>query len=245
MVRRSVDAYRVLSSESRVAILRLLEDRGTPLSVETVAEEVGLHVNTVREHLDRLVMAGFASRAPEIRHTRGRPRMLYRSTAREATSDLDERVREELLRVLLVGTDPHPLPTEARERAEHAGEVWAAHYPCDTAGRDAGTRESQLAALHDHFRALGFEPAPGSDGLTLRLQHCPFAELQDEDGDVVCRIHLGLTRGMLVRHAGPLTVDRIVRVGQGCEVRLRERAPRAASGPGAASSVPPAVATAR
>jgi predicted ArsR family transcriptional regulator len=225
MVRRSVDAYRVLSSESRVAILRLLEDRGTPLSVEAVAEEVGLHVNTVREHLDRLVMAGFASRAPEIRHTRGRPRMLYRSTAREATSELDQRVRDELMRVLLAGA--HPRPERARERAEHAGEVWAAHYPCETAGRDQGTRESQLTALHDHFRALGFEPAPGTDGLTLRLQHCPFAELRDEDGDVVCRIHLGLTRGMLARHAGPLTVDRIVRVGQGCEVRLRERAPRA------------------
>jgi predicted ArsR family transcriptional regulator len=224
MVRRSVDAYRVLSSESRVAILRLLEDRGTPQSVETVAEEVGLHVNTVREHLDRLVMAGFAARAPEVRHTRGRPRMLYRSLARDAIAELDQRVRDELTRVLLAG--PHPRVEDAQVRAEHAGEVWAEHYPCDTAGRDAGTRESQLAALHDHFRALGFEPEPGSDGLTLRLQHCPFAELEEEDGDVMCRIHLGLTRGMLMRHAGPLTVDSIVRVGQGCEVRLRERTQR-------------------
>lgn len=242
MVRRSVDAYRVLSSESRVAILRLLEDRGSPLSVDTVAEEVGLHVNTVREHLDRLVMAGFASRAPEIRRTRGRPRMLYRSTARDATDELDQRVRDELMRVLLAGS--HPRPEAAKERAEHAGEIWASHYPCDTAGRDQGTRESQLTALHHHFRALGFEPASETEGLTLRLQHCPFADLQEEDGDVVCRIHLGLTRGMLARHAGPLTVDRIVRVGQGCEVRLRERTPRAVGSRPDGGRVPAAAATA-
>ncbi|MBC7291927.1 MAG: helix-turn-helix domain-containing protein [Actinotalea sp.] len=220
MVRRTVDAYRVLSSESRVAILRLLEERGTPVPVETVAAEVGLHVNTVREHLDRLVVAGFAARAPEIRHTRGRPRMLYRSIATEATNDLDHRVRDQLMSILLTG---YPRPDEARARAEQAGETWAAHYPCETAGRDAGTRESQLAALHDHFRALGFEPAPEDGGLTLRLRHCPFAELRDAGGDVICRVHLGLTRGMLERHEGPLTVDRIVRVGDGCEVRLRER----------------------
>ena len=226
MVRRSVDAYRVLSSESRVAILRLLEERGTALPVETVAEEVGLHVNTVREHLDRLVVAGFAARAPEIRRTRGRPRVLYRSTAAEATTELDQRVRDQLMGVLLAG---YPGPDEARARAEQAGETWAAHYPCETAGRDQGTRESQLAALHDHFRTLGFEPVPGDDGLTLRLQHCPFADLRDGSGDAVCRVHLGLTRGMLARHDGPLTVDRIVRVGHGCEVRLRERAPAAAA----------------
>ncbi|WP_225753605.1 metalloregulator ArsR/SmtB family transcription factor [Actinotalea sp. Marseille-Q4924] len=220
MVRRSVDAYRVLSSESRVAILRLLEERGTPLPVETVAEEVGLHVNTVREHLDRLVVAGFADRAPEIRRTRGRPRMLYRSTAADASTELDQRVRDQLMKALLSG---YPHPDDARVRAEQAGEAWAAHYPCDTAGRDEGTRASQLTALHDHFRALGFEPAPGTDGLTLRLLHCPFADLRDENGDVVCRVHLGLTRGMLARHEGPLTVDRILRVGSGCEVRLRER----------------------
>ncbi|EYR62011.1 transcriptional regulator [Actinotalea ferrariae CF5-4] len=221
MVRRSVDAYRVLSSESRVAILRLLEERATPLPVETVAEEVGLHVNTVREHLDRLVVAGFAARAPEIRRTRGRPRMPYRSTAAEATDELDQRVRDQLMRVLLTG---FPEPEAAAARAEEAGEAWAADYPCETAGQDAGTVESQLAALHAHFGALGFEPDAEDDGLTLRLRHCPFAELREGNGDVVCRVHLGLTRGMLARHAGPLTVDRIVRVGQGCEVRLRERA---------------------
>lgn len=226
MVRRSVDAYRVLSSESRVAILRLLEDRGEPLPVEEVAEAVGLHVNTVREHLDRLVVAGFADRAPEIRHTRGRPRMLYRSTATEATTELDQRVRDQLMRVLLSG---YPRPEEARARAEQAGEVWASHYPCETAGRDEGTRASQLAALHDHFRALGFEPAPDTDGLTLRLQHCPFADLRGQDGDLVCRVHLGLTRGMLARHEGPLAVDRIVCVGEGCEVRLRDRSVTAAA----------------
>ena len=75
-----------------------LQARTTPATVEDVAAEVGLHVNTVREHLDRLVAAGFVASEPEVRTTRGRPRLLYRSVERAAAATLDDRARDHLAR---------------------------------------------------------------------------------------------------------------------------------------------------
>ncbi|GGC10906.1 helix-turn-helix transcriptional regulator [Cellulomonas carbonis] len=230
MARRATDAYRVLSCESRQTILRLLQDHGAPMGVEDVAAGVGRHVNTVREHLDRMVGAGFLERSPEVRTTRGRPRMLYRALPVAPVTDPDQAVRDQLVRVLLAGYGTER--GSRRPMAEEAGERWALDFPCTTAGHDDGTADSQMTALERHFRDLGFSPVLDRSARSLRLEHCPFADLVTEHGDVVCGVHLGLARGMLARHEGPLTVDSIGRRDGACEIRLRERqdvaAPRAA-----------------
>lgn len=222
MGRPATDAYRVLSCESRQAILRLLQENGTRMGVEDVARGVGRHVNTVREHLDRMVAAGFLDRAPEVRTTRGRPRMLYRALPTARVGDPDQPVRDQLVRVLLSEYGRPAVPR--RPAAEEAGERWALDFPCPTAGHDEGTADSQMVALDNHFRGLGFDPVLDPASRTLRLGHCPFADLVTEHGDVVCGVHLGLARGMLARHEGPLTVDRIARRDGACEIVLRERA---------------------
>uniref|UniRef100_UPI0018ABC283 helix-turn-helix domain-containing protein n=1 Tax=Cellulomonas hominis TaxID=156981 RepID=UPI0018ABC283 len=99
--RAAVDAagrHRALSSPSRTAILAVLRAEGAALAVERVADLVGLHVNTTREHLEVLVAAGLASRTAEARATRGRPRTLY--TARgPAGPDGEPWLRDQLSRV--------------------------------------------------------------------------------------------------------------------------------------------------
>ena len=39
----------------------------------------------------------------------------------------------------------------------------------------------------------------------IRLRHCPFLELAEEYGDLVCRIHLGLMQGALAELRAPVT----------------------------------------
>lgn len=88
MAVRTLEAHRLLSCGSRLEILRLLADAGGALTVEVIGAHVGLHANTVREHLDRLLAAGFVSRTAEVRVTRGRPRMLYRLTTEAPLAEL-------------------------------------------------------------------------------------------------------------------------------------------------------------
>ncbi|WP_149205296.1 helix-turn-helix transcriptional regulator [Actinotalea subterranea] len=217
MTERRLSAYRALASESRVEILALLQQRGEPVPVDEVASSVGLHVNTVREHLDRLVASGFVERQPEVRTTRGRPRMLYRSVDRAAAATIDARAREHLTRMLLEGYG-RPL-TSAGCAAEQAGEQWAEDFPrlCQApvpdqalAPRDGTEPEAlwvQLAALEQHFEDLGFAPEADAEQLEIHLRRCPFYDLARERTEVVCGVHLGLARGVLAHEGGPLRAE--------------------------------------
>ena len=246
MVDHRVSAYRALASESRVGILHVLQQRGEALPVDEIAPAVGLHVNTAREHLDRLVASGFVHREPEVRTTRGRPRMFYRSVDRAAAATIDGRAREQLARMLVDGYGrAMDSPAEA---AQAAGERWAdelvrgrsAARPAATATSDRSPGDEadpsadcpvdhqaawvQLAAIEQHFEDLGFEPEADLQALQVHLRRCPFIELARERTEVVCSVHLGLARGVLAHEGGPLVADRLEPfVGpRHCVLHLRE-----------------------
>src|SRR5437870_9707639 len=67
--------------QSRAHVLDLLRAAGSPAGVRDIADQAGLHPNTARFHLDALVDAGLAARAPKERTTPGRPSMAYRAVA--------------------------------------------------------------------------------------------------------------------------------------------------------------------
>ena len=73
--------HRVLAGVSRVAVLQALRAGAGSLDVQAIAEQVGLHTNTVRSHLDQLMEAGLVESAVQERTTPGRPRLLFRATA--------------------------------------------------------------------------------------------------------------------------------------------------------------------
>ncbi|WP_258726342.1 helix-turn-helix transcriptional regulator [Cellulomonas sp. NS3] len=267
MVDRRASAYRVLASDKRVAMLHLLQRAGGPMTVDALADAVGLHVNTAREHLDQLVASGFVAREPELRRTRGRPRILYRSLERAAAVTTDAWAREQLVHVLVAGYGRRLGSVESA--AETAGHAWgatlapspvedpAAHtrsdsdvprcaeiLPDERPGPDsAGTavvaplEQAQLAALEQHLEDLGFAPDACTDGLEVRLNRCPFVDLARERPEVVCSVHLGLSRGVLAQRDGLLVADRLERVpgAQRCVLHLARRAVGEPAQPGAAA----------
>ncbi|MBB2922826.1 metalloregulator ArsR/SmtB family transcription factor [Cellulomonas cellasea] len=275
MVDRRASAYRVLASDKRVAMLHLLQRTGGPMTVDTLADEVGLHVNTAREHLDQLVASGFVAREPELRRTRGRPRILYRSLERAAAVTTDAWAREQLVHVLVAGYGRRL--GSAESAAETAGRAWGAtltpSLPDEGSADDRGPGSDvprctdfvtegaakavaaplervQLAALEQHLEDLGFAPDACTDGLEVQLNRCPFVDLARERPEVVCSVHLGLSRGVLAQQDGPLVADRLERVAgaQRCVLHLSRRAAAQADAPIAAQRgdepVAPANATA-
>ena len=122
MVSRRVSAYRALASDKRVSMLHALQRSDVPLGVDELAAAVGLHVNTAREHLERLIDSGFVASEPELRTTRGRPRILYSAVERIAPATTDGWARDQLMRVLVAGYGRR-LPSAAGA-AQDAGSVW-------------------------------------------------------------------------------------------------------------------------
>ena len=193
--------------ESRSRVLGALQDAGRPLDVTEVAGLVGLHVNTARFHLDRLVEAGAAHREVERREQPGRPRMLYQ--ARPDAGRAGARSYH-LLAEILTSFVAAQVPQPGRA-AQSAGREWGRYL----AGRP-GPFERVTAAvatrhLVDALDGLGFAPEARTAGgkRQILLHHCPFREIASKHEDVVCAIHLGLMQGMLAELDAPIDAGQL------------------------------------
>ncbi|WP_444662403.1 helix-turn-helix transcriptional regulator [Cellulomonas sp. CW35] len=230
---RRTPAERTLAAASRVDLLRILQ-RGGSHTVGELAAATGLHENTTREHLARLVADGYAVRTPEARTVRGRPRMLYRVASPDdarrdpiAMGRLEESIAHVALTKVLIsgfGRDLGPTREAARSAGyaltapggvlEPAVEPLPEPAAVTPGGPDAGdasraVERRQLDALEGHLDRLGFDPERDDDALRIDLWRCPFLELARERPDVVCSVHLGLASGVLETVGGPLTADRL------------------------------------
>jgi predicted ArsR family transcriptional regulator len=192
---------------SRAHVLDLLRAAGSPAGVRDIADQAGLHPNTARFHLDALVDAGLAARAPKERTTPGRPSMAYRAVAGgEPMGRRRYRLLAEMLTSLIAGMLPKP-----GEAAEEAGREWGRYLtepPPPYQRLDAGEAVEKLTAT---LAEIGFAPEAVTDGTQyqLRLRQCPFREVAENHQDVVCQLHLGLMQGALAQMRAPVTADRL------------------------------------
>lgn len=173
----------------RAVVLDHLRQSATPQSVTDVAAAVGLHPNTARFHLDALTDAGLIVREYEKRERPGRPRLLYRAEAVEPSS---ESMLQDLAGALIRQLDR----TGDHDQAEEAGRTWGAEL--------AATRTSQapLDRVVSALTELGYQPRVESGPpTTIELTPCPLRALLGDANrvqmDAVCRLHLGLIRGLL------------------------------------------------
>ena len=193
--------------QSRAHVLDLLRAAGSPAGVRDIADQAGLHPNTARFHLDALVDAGLAARAPKERTTPGRPSMAYRAVAGGETMGRRRyRLLAEMLTSLIAGMLPKP-----GEAAGEAGREWGRYLtepPPPYQRLDAGEAVERLTAT---LAEIGFAPEAVTDGTQyqLRLRQCPFREVAENHQDLVCQLHLGLMQGALAQMRAPVTADRL------------------------------------
>ena len=181
--------------------------RGPGLTAAELAAEVGLHVTTVRFHLDQLVAAGLVEAEVRRGGGAGRPRKFY-AVAPGSLEDIDPRTEVGSLRLLsslLAQTLTDGASGESVTPAE-AGARWAAEHvpaepgaPADTPGRWIG----KLAQMIDVLQEWGYTPelrtTDGGRSAEVTLAHCPFLELARANTAVVCGIHRGLIAGSLAQ----------------------------------------------
>lgn len=173
----------------RAQILAALRDALEGLDVEQLGRRVSLHPNTIRWHLGRLADAGLVRSRPAHHGRPGRPRILYEATGDSVEADESYRLLAEVLASALAGSE------QGVASAEAAGRSWGGYLV--ERPQPAVRLEPEVAAdrvvrmLAEH----GFEPVRAS--AVIEMHRCPFHELVDAYGDVVCGLHRGLLAGAL------------------------------------------------
>ena len=195
----TVRKHRILGGITRSHLLRILRQSARPIGVRELGETLGLHPNTIREHLDQLIDAGLVSSTTERPAGRGRPRLSY--VVRQDADEPDPGAYRALAGVLAEQLAGAP---DARAAAVSAGERWGRSLVEDpTAPIDEPEAIGRLVGLLDD---VGFEPDRSVEpGEPIRLHHCPFGSLAVERSEVVCGVHLGLMRGVLGRLGASLS----------------------------------------
>lgn len=193
-----------LRSPARRRVADALAQEKNGLDAHQIADAIGLHVTTVRWHLERLEAAGYVASRSERAGGAGRPRKVY--TVVEQTDKPDaERDRRslELLGGLL--TQMVSTQDERPVSPEEAGEKWASEHVHTSSSTEPaqtpGEWISKIGGLTDVLNSWGYTPAISTNGdgqrADIRLAHCPFRELARDNPAVVCGIHRGLIRGTM------------------------------------------------
>lgn len=196
------------SGGRRFDVLRLVQAAEAPVSIAQIADELRVHPNTVRFHLDTLVEEGRVELAEPDHKGRGRPALLFRAV-RQMDRGGTRRFRL-LAEILTIGLAADADPSS---KALAAGRAWGARLrPLADAEKPVDAEES-MDHLVDMLDELGFEPqwqeSDTAGEKQLGLRHCPFLELAESCTDVVCPIHLGLMQGALQAWDAPVAIDRL------------------------------------
>jgi predicted ArsR family transcriptional regulator len=206
----------------RELLLDLLRASPQPRGILSLAEELGVHANTVRFHLETLLRIGQIDQLLGDTTGPGRPPVLFRATHRmDPDGPTNYRLLASMLTSHLAGSSPDPAAA-----ATELGRAWGPHLLAPTTTDPTATgrarrarvkRGEALTRMTSALSDLGFAPEPstGRRDTTIRLRHCPFLGLVTgtDNGtsysEVICSLHLGLMQGALASLQGPVTVDRL------------------------------------
>ena len=198
----SLKAHRALGDWTRVALLTRLREAAVPLDARELAAATGIHVNTVRFHLDVLAKAQLVSSEFEHRPRRGRPRQIWRARALVAGPEAGYRMLAEVLTGYLQGSIPDP-----EGLGLEIGTAWGSQ----VAGSLPSSEQPGLTRVLDMLATLGFSPEK-VDGLgetQIHLHSCPFLEVARTNRQLVCSTHLGLLRGALAEAGVPMVATHL------------------------------------
>lgn len=200
-------------SATRERLLRELEARGGASTAELV-RALGLHENTVRQHLEGLLGDGHVRREPEPSTGRGRPAWRWRAVTAARLSPyagLASTLADALTRA---SADPFA-------DARRAGAAWGRELADERVLSLRGDRAATDLVL-TVMREQGFAPesaAPQGPGgstarqddaldLTIRLRTCPLLSAASANSTVVCAVHEGMIEG-IARAAGSELAGRL------------------------------------
>lgn len=203
--------------QTRREVLALLGTLQHPVTAQDVADALGGHPNTARNHLDRLRADGLVERTragvtgrtlndvrrgqdvvahgpapagPPKRGTMGRPSWVYRATSvgRSAARRLgQEHPLADHSQFVVALVDYLADRDDPRREAWEVGTRWGRRVSATSPG------DADVVGVLD---LLGFSPEPSPEGDGLLLRSCPLLEHARSHPEVVCEIHRGLMAGV-------------------------------------------------
>jgi predicted ArsR family transcriptional regulator len=180
---------RALGNPTRFRIFRYIFDAARPVDVAELTGYMQLNHNAVRQHLEVLTSAELVVEGQEERTRPGRPRLLYEA-APDAAGLWGRPGPYEQLATALAEAMRTGASTE--EVGRRVGLARARQIPRRGAGTDpVGVIEHEMART-------GFKPVrrQRTRGVELVLENCPFESAAAVNANAVCRLHLGLAKGL-------------------------------------------------
>lgn len=205
------DGLGLLRSDVRRSLYQHLADLPTGdadpggLSAKELAELVGLHLTTVRFHLDQLVSAGLLTSLKAAPNGAGRPRMLYAVPGHRLPTPTDPAALDAYTALSELNGPLEKTPGAL----EASGRAWARDHVSRLASRvgevspatTPGAWLGKVGALLDVLVDWGHDPAvrtaAGAREVDIVLRDCPFLALAKDSPQMVCGVHRGLLRGAL------------------------------------------------
>jgi predicted ArsR family transcriptional regulator len=176
--------------------VRLLDHVGAnpDCTTDDAAAAFGQHPNTVREHLDALVAAGYLVRSRTAGPRRGRPAWRYRVDPDRPEPDGRLREYRALAGALAAHIAAHSADprAQAREAGARWGRAMAEGDAPPTADGTEGGRERIVQLLAD----LDFGPRVEGPGRVV-LTTCPLLDVARAHPEVVCAVHEGMVAAAL------------------------------------------------
>lgn len=175
--------------------------QGTPAApgwtAGLLADVVGLHVTTVRFHLDQLVASGLVTAKFTREFGVGRPRKVYALAAGDPLTTGSSEALPLLAGLLAESFESGASP-------EEAGERWVLrHLDLEDSGPAGSISEwlTKVGRLIGVLHEWGYSPVmsteQGGRVCNLELSHCPFLDLARANRAVVCGVHKGLLAGAM------------------------------------------------
>lgn len=185
-----------LSVKQREVLDRLaMHPHGAQVGV--LAEEMGMHPNTIRGHLEELLSRDLVSITTVASGGRGRPSKVFHTRTPQHSMVTREYIG-------LVRTMAECLTEGDEEKAREIGRLWARQTHDGREVQAGSTRSSQLSALITILRDLGFDPSYPNPSGNISLNACPFTSVGvSAPSSVICALHAGfleeLSGGMMHR----------------------------------------------
>ena len=191
---------KTLGDNTRYAIYEYLLSSGAPRSTADISDELGLHPNTVRPHLERMRDVGLLQVETDSRGAVGRPQHRYSLAAGAPALGLDPPSWQVLARMLA---------DVAAFMAPEPDDVAAMGWDQGRAAADRRRGRPCVEALVDSLAELGFDPAVGDDAAatTVAFTACPFRDLAEAYPDLVCNLHRGFIEGFVDAAGGAEVAD--------------------------------------
>jgi predicted ArsR family transcriptional regulator len=172
--------FELVADPVRLAIMRELSGTGS-VPLTEIAEQAGLHANTVRTHMGELEASGAVVREHATADGPGRPQVRYRLRPGWRLPSSDLQGLSELLAALVARIDP------SIETVQELGRHWGRFL----SGRPGGDPVKALPRL---LERLGFDAEVR--GLEVTLSSCPCAAVAPEHPELICHLAVAAIDGI-------------------------------------------------